>query len=262
MIPITDIRAWGHVVPWKNDEQIEQDLVISRSLVEIFSNKFLSENLAFRGGTAQHKLFLSPQPRYSEDIDLVQKVAGPISDIITGLRTVLAFLGEPKVKQKTNNNTLVYRFDSENTTPVTLRLKIEINCREHFSVLGYVEETFSIDTKWFKGTADIQTYKLEELLGTKLRALYQRKKGRDLYDLYKAIVLSNPDPSEVVSSFNSYMAYNKLKPPTKKQFMNNLIEKISDPDFLNDTVSLLRPEEIYNPQEAFTVVCDTLIDRI
>ena len=182
MIPITDIRAWGNVVPWKNDEQIELDLVISRSLVEIYSDKYLAENLVFRGGTALHKLFLSPQPRYSEDIDLVQKNAGPIRDIITGLRTVLAFLGEPIVKQKGNNNTLIFRFNSENVTPVPLRLKVEVNCREHFSVLGYLESSFSIDTRWFSGTGAIQTYKLEELLGTKLRALYQRKKGRDLYD--------------------------------------------------------------------------------
>ena len=65
------------------------------------------------------------------DIDLVQKKAGPIRNIITGLRTVLAFLGEPKVKQKTNNNTLIFRFDSQNVTSVPLRLKVEVNCREH-----------------------------------------------------------------------------------------------------------------------------------
>jgi predicted nucleotidyltransferase component of viral defense system len=69
MIPITEIRAWSNVVPWVNDEQIEQDLVICRSVVEIYSDKFLSENLVFRGGTALHKLYLNPQPRYSEDID-------------------------------------------------------------------------------------------------------------------------------------------------------------------------------------------------
>jgi len=78
MIPINDIRAWSNIVPWVNDEQIEQDLVISRSLIEIFSDEYLASQLAFRGGTAIHKLFLQPQPRYSEDIDLVQKEGGPI----------------------------------------------------------------------------------------------------------------------------------------------------------------------------------------
>ena len=216
MIPITDIRAWGNVVPWNNVEQVEQDLVISRSLVEIFSDKYLSENLAFRGGTALHKLFFSSPPRYSEDIDLVQKDAGPIKDIFNGLRTALAFLGEPKVKQKANNNTLIFRFDSENITPVPLRLKVEVNCREHFSVLGYQESVFSVDTRWFNGTTKIQTYKLEELLGTKLRALYQRKKGRDLYDLYKAIITTNPDPDEVLSCYTSYMDFSKVTSPTRK----------------------------------------------
>ncbi len=51
---------------------MEQDLVISRALVELFSRKTIAENLAFRGGTALHKLHLAPAMRYSEDIDLVQ----------------------------------------------------------------------------------------------------------------------------------------------------------------------------------------------
>ena len=64
-------------VPWSTNEQVEQDLVICRALVAIFNDDFLAENLAFRGGTALHKLFLSPQQRYSEDIDLVQIKAAP-----------------------------------------------------------------------------------------------------------------------------------------------------------------------------------------
>ena len=79
MIPVSEIRAWSNMVPWINDEQIELDLVICRSLTEIFSDAFLAEQLVFRGGTALHKLFLQPQPRYSEDIDMVQKFSGPIS---------------------------------------------------------------------------------------------------------------------------------------------------------------------------------------
>jgi len=197
MIPINEIRAWSNVVPWINDEQIELDLVICRSLIEIFSDELLSENLVFRGGTALHKLFLHPQPRYSEDIDLVQKNSGPIKEVIIRLRKVLSFISEPVIKQKANNNTLLFRFNSENTTPIPLRLKVEINCREHFTVLGYKDVAFSIDTKWYKGDTKIQTYELEELLGTKLRALYQRKKGRDLFDLYKAFSLVKPELIEL-----------------------------------------------------------------
>ena len=50
---------------------------------------------------------------------------------------------------------------------------------------------FSVVNKWYNGKCDVLTYQLDELVGTKLRALYQRRKGRDLYDLYKALNTSD-----------------------------------------------------------------------
>lgn len=58
MIPVYSIQQWREVVPWTTDAMVEQDLVICRALVSIFSDDFLRENLAFRGGTALHKLYL------------------------------------------------------------------------------------------------------------------------------------------------------------------------------------------------------------
>ena len=66
MINRAAIIEWSAQVPWKDNAQVEQDLLISRALVNIFGDKFLASQLAFRGGTALHKLYLSPQPRYSE----------------------------------------------------------------------------------------------------------------------------------------------------------------------------------------------------
>lgn len=77
---------------------VEQDLLISRALLAIYSDSFLQQELAFRGGTALHKIYLKPQPRYSEDIDLVQIHAGGIKPIMDHLRDALSFLGEPKQK--------------------------------------------------------------------------------------------------------------------------------------------------------------------
>lgn len=72
MIPQRYIQEWKTQAPWPTDAQVEQDLVIARALVEMFSDDFIKKSLAFRGGTALHKLYLNPQIRYSEDIDLVQ----------------------------------------------------------------------------------------------------------------------------------------------------------------------------------------------
>ena len=89
MIPQAYITEWSNFVPWQTNEQVEQDLVICRALVAIFQDKFLANNLAFRGGTALHKLYLQPQPRYSEDIDLVQITAEPFGPIIDKIKEQL-----------------------------------------------------------------------------------------------------------------------------------------------------------------------------
>ena len=72
MIPNRYIEEWKETAPWPSSAQIEQDMIIARALVEMFSDDLLKKSLAFRGGTALHKLYLPPQIRYSEDIDLVQ----------------------------------------------------------------------------------------------------------------------------------------------------------------------------------------------
>ena len=56
MIPTQNIVAWGAVVPWADQRQVEQDLIISRALVEIFSDDMLRDTLRVRGGTALNKL--------------------------------------------------------------------------------------------------------------------------------------------------------------------------------------------------------------
>ena len=89
MIPQADIIAWRRVAPWPDDGMVEQDLVLSRALVEIFSDATLAHGLALRGGTALHKLVLAPPSRYSEDLDFVQVEAGPIGAVLTPLRARL-----------------------------------------------------------------------------------------------------------------------------------------------------------------------------
>jgi predicted nucleotidyltransferase component of viral defense system len=99
MIPKPHIAKWRKHAPWKEFAQVEQDLIISRALVEIFSDDFLYENLAFRGGTALHKLYLDPAARYSEDIDLVQVKEGSIKPIMQRLREVITFFDEERTTQ-------------------------------------------------------------------------------------------------------------------------------------------------------------------
>ncbi len=263
MIPQAYITEWSQQVPWQTNEQVEQDLIICRALVEIFSDEWLAERLAFRGGTALHKLYLSPQPRYSEDIDLVQMKAEPIKATVQRLQTVLSFLGNPAVKPRRDGIQIIYRFESEFPPTQRLRLKVETNTREHFTVLGYYQFPFEMKSSWFSGTCKLTTYLLEELLATKLRALYQRRKGRDLYDLFMALSQQPAlDKDALLHAYKAYMAFSVAAPPSRREFILNMEAKMKDPDFLGDTTALLRLETPFIAQDAYELVKTALIERI
>jgi predicted nucleotidyltransferase component of viral defense system len=260
-IPESAIIEWRDVAPWTEDAQVEQDLIICRALTAIYRDEFLSGRLAFRGGTALHKLYLSPQSRYSEDIDFVQVIPEPIKATIDRLREALSFLGEPRVKQKKSNNTLIFRFDSSIPPVASIKLKIEINCREHFHVYDFVTKRFCVSNRWFSGECDILTYRLDELVGTKVRAMYERRKGRDLFDLYRALQDDRLNADNVMHCFMQYME-NEGKKPTHSLYTGNMNDKLGNSEFLGDTNSLLRPDTTYNPVASYEVVKEKLIDKL
>lgn len=235
------ITEWRENAPWIEDAQVEQDLLLSQVLVELFSNKVFRDNIAFRGGTALFKLFMTPASRYSEDLDFVQIKAGPIGDVVDVIRNVVdPLLGKPKRNFNHGRATLLYSFLSESTPPIQMRLKIEINTREHFTAFGYERKPFSVQSRWFKGEAEILTYSFDELIGTKLRALYQRKKGRDLFDLWVAYETGKLNISNVISSFLEYMEFGNHS-ISRALFEQNIHEKLSSTKFLGDIGRLLAP---------------------
>jgi len=261
LISAAFITHWRSVVPWAADHQVEQDLVICRALVELFSDTSLARALAFRGGTAIHKLLLASPLRFSDDIDLVQIAAGPIGDIMKGLRQRLdPLLGESTFERSRISHTAVYRFESEIPPVQPLRLKLEINTREHFSVLGLHTRSFSMDSPWGSGTADVVTFQPAELLATKLRALYQRSKGRDLFDLALGIERDLADPKDIIRCCLEYLRAGDT-PITQRQFARNLRAKIGRAEFRGDIGPLLTPGITFDVDAAFDSVMRSFIDR-
>ena len=259
MIPRDYITEWRTQAPWVQGFQVEQDLVISRALVAIFTHPHLKGSLAFRGGTALYKLHLRLPARYSEDIDLVQISAGPAGRMMEALREVLdPWLGEPKWRQSEGRVTFMYRFESEDTPPLRMRLKIEVNSREHFAVYGITRAPFAVTSRWFVGECEIDTYTLDELLATKLRALYRRKKGRDLFDLAVALKHAVVDPDRIVNAFSAYMGHGGQR-VTRAQFEQNIEAKLGDPQFTADIGPLLAPDFSWDVASAAAMVCSRLI---
>jgi predicted nucleotidyltransferase component of viral defense system len=209
-----------------------------------------------------HKLYLNPAPRYSEDIDLVQIKPGPIKPIMERIGEVITFFEEPRKTQvKGHGARANYRFTSE-YGGIRLRLKLEINCKEHFNVLDWVEFPFEMENEWFTGKANIRTYSVNELLGTKLRALYQRKKGRDLFDLDYSRLNMELDLNQIIECFNEYMKFSVGYIPTRRQFELNIEEKEQDTDFLGDMEGVIRSGVEYNQQDAFRWLKEEVITKL
>ena len=104
---------------------------------------------------------------------------------------------------------------------------------------------------------------MAELTGTKLRAVYQRRKGRDLFDLWKILTLvPEIDCERVMEAYERYLGFTASHLPTYKEFVLNMEEKLQDEEFLADTDLILGPEVEYEPASAWTKVHDKLVERL
>ncbi|HJK86161.1 MAG TPA: nucleotidyl transferase AbiEii/AbiGii toxin family protein [Candidatus Megaira endosymbiont of Nemacystus decipiens] len=260
MIPENFIEQWRQHVKWQTPAQVEQDLIISRALTDLYNDPHVSEALVFRGGTALNKLFLKPPSRYSEDIDFVQKNADPIGQTIDAIRAVLnPWLGDPKWKITQRSAKLIYKYEAINKLPA--KLKIEINTTEHFQVLPLRSEEFNVNSDWWSGNAKIATYEIDELMATKLRALYQRRKGRDLFDLWYVTKNELINLDRVFEIFTKYCA-NDDSHFTKDEFIKNLELKRDHQAFQSDMHALLPTGLKWNFDEAYQFVLDNVISRL
>lgn len=202
MIPTAFLQSWSTKAPWPDLRQVEQDLIICRALCDLFNAPALAGKIAFRGGTAIHKLLFKQPLRYSEDIDLVQAHPEPIGGTVDAIRAALSWLGKCSREQAGHSMHLVFKFTPEVDAQATLKLKVEINTREHASLLGVRRYPFAVENDWYHGTAEIASFEPEELFGTKLRALLQRRRNRDLFDLHQGLEQLPLAPEKVIACFD------------------------------------------------------------
>jgi predicted nucleotidyltransferase component of viral defense system len=262
LIPAANITAWRRQAPWPDDTQVEQDLILSRLMVEIANHALLGPELSFRGGTAIHKLQMKKPARYSEDLDYVRNTESGIGPYLDALAEIAAEVGLERAGTDTGRGAIVNaKFDGKPTSGMgSIRIKIEINIGETTPLRSTTETPYSVDSPWWQGEAKIRTFALEELLGTKLRALYQRKKGRDLFDLWCMLRQRNLDDALIVEAFRHYIGNDEFTFP---QFARNLESKLEDRDFTDDLLQLVTvPPADYDPAAAADLVMTRLGSRL
>ncbi|MCL2808423.1 MAG: nucleotidyl transferase AbiEii/AbiGii toxin family protein [Coriobacteriia bacterium] len=257
MINLDAIIAWGKTHPWPSLEQVEQDLLISRAVCEIASDSYLSKELVFRGGTALNKLFTKAAYRYSEDLDYVRLTDGGIGQLLSALRSIGEQLGFTVSTKIAAHPKVIWKTVAQNGIPI--RIKIEINTHERVPALPPKQCSFSVDSRWWSGSALVQTYQLSELMASKLRALYQRSKGRDLFDIWLALEHLEVDSKEVLAVFPLY----RPEGLTSQVAIDNLDAKLANRAFRIDLDALVSslPRE-YSIEVAAELVKSKLLSKL
>jgi predicted nucleotidyltransferase component of viral defense system len=261
MIQHAHLTAWQSQAPWPKRSQIEQDLRLSRGVAAIFTDPLLEAHLAMRGGTVLHKAHLAPAARYSEDIDLVLVKPIDPDTLDQHLRRVLTpVLGQPadsliadawlairNVVRPSKILRTAYKF-----VPLGLRreeiIKVEVNLNENASLYPLVSvELETLDGDGDPARAMARSYDINEMLGTKTRALMQREQGRDLFDLFHAWELSQTgatpyavDGAKAMEAFEWYLEQEGTNLGASEA--NALLdERTRNRAFRRDMDTLLRP---------------------
>lgn len=257
----THLTAWQTHAPWPKRSQIEQDLRLSRGVAAIFTDDVLRSHLAMRGGTVLHKAHLAPAARYSEDIDLVLTKAMDTATLEKNLLRVLTpILGTPapsifqdaglalrNASKRSKILSIKFRF-----IPIGLSrneiIKVDINLNEHAALYPLVNVNFqSLDEEGELVTAQAISYDINEMLGTKTRALMQRRQGRDLFDLWFAwsqsqagVTPYSVDGKRAMEAFEWYLA-NEDTAMGIEEAGQRLDQRLRNPAFRQDMDTLLRP---------------------
>jgi predicted nucleotidyltransferase component of viral defense system len=225
LIPASYIQEWSIKAPWPDSRQVEQDMIISRALCDLSDSSALAGKIAFRGGTVINKLLFRQPLRYSEDIDLVQIQPEPIGATFDAIRDALSWLGKCNRHQSGHSMHLVFKFAPEADPETMLKLKVEINTREHESLYGIKPYPFEIEGSWYQAKTEIISFEPEELFGTKFRALLQRRKNRDLFDLHEGLKQLSMDTDKLIACFEYYLAL-EGKPISRAIAEQRMLEKL------------------------------------
>ncbi len=238
------IKEWGDVVPWEEDYRLLQDLVISRALVEFFSDEYLRDEHRYRGGTALNKLHYPESYRYSEDIDMARMKPGPNGPVLDRLREILEpWLGEGQYKPSQVASKLLFEVANLSSEGRGNILKLEMSYKDKFVLDRQVTMPFQMSHTWFSGSVEVPAFSSEEVLASKLRALLGRNKGRDLLDhdhaLRNKVGLDIP---HIMKMFGEFAV--RLGPKISRAAAQmRMFGKMEDPYVILDDMKQVLPKE-------------------
>ena len=185
------VREWS-----LREDVVEKDYVIGWVLWGIGSEPRLSTSWAFKGGTCLKKCYIETY-RFSEDLDFTVLPSGPIGsdEVIPILKDIASRIyeesgidlgvREPRVTLRPDGHSVEGRiyYRGPRNTPGVASIKLDLTTLERVvqpTVLRPISHPYPDP---LPGSARVRCYSFEEVFAEKLRAMGERCRPRDLYDI-------------------------------------------------------------------------------
>jgi predicted nucleotidyltransferase component of viral defense system len=233
VIPRFALAGWRRDHPWRDDRQVEQDMLLSRLAIEIASQRRLADRLVWRGGTCLHKIHLPVARRYSEDLDYVLVGAsGPTGWLVDDLREAIAAAEMTLDNREVTGRSVKVWASTEAASGGRVGIKVEVNTSDAEPLMALERRAHEIEVRrWWAGGAELLTFQAPELVGTKFRALAQRSKGRDLWDLWLARRELSISDRDLARCGHYYLAHEDIG---ASAFRARLAAHLDAPGFVDD----------------------------
>jgi predicted nucleotidyltransferase component of viral defense system len=193
---ITRADIVERVIEWGlTEEVVEKDYVLGWLLWGIGTDPVLSQAWVFKGGTCLKKCYIETY-RFSEDLDFTVVPSGPFrpEDVEPMLVRTLAritsesgieFSMPPRLRLRPNEVSTEGRvyYTGPRRTPQPARVKLDLSADETVVRPPVLQEIGHPYPDAFPYGGAIRCYSFDELFAEKIRAMAQRARPRDLYDI-------------------------------------------------------------------------------
>lgn len=231
MIPQEAISQWNDIVPWDDYRLVEQDLALTRLIIDIAVHPVLCDKLSLKGGTCLHKLWLPKPWRYSEDLDYNRIVASDPLEITNSLREVASDVGFSDISFNQSKLFLhlwmIDAFEDEQRFQVKIDIQREIESDSS----AYQYRHIALDNPWYSNQASVRANTAEDIIASKVLASFQRSRPRDLFDIWAAVKADIVTYEGVASRFASYRPDSPERWNTGR-VSRSLIDKLNAPSYI------------------------------
>ncbi len=224
------VTEWGLA-----EEVVEKDYVLGWLLWGIGTDPVLSQSWVFKGGTCLKKCYIETY-RFSEDLDFTVLPGGPFrpGDVETLLAQTLArittasgidFSTAPRLRLRPNDKSTEGRvyYTGPRRTPQPARVKLDISADEPVVRPPVLQRIGHPYPDAFPGTDTVRCYSFDELFAEKIRAMAQRARPRDLYDIINLFRRNDLRmyPDAIRSALGEKCAAKSIAVPTAATFADS-----------------------------------------